>query len=582
MDVAVANTRAARALVRGLARAGVRHVCITPGSRSTPLTVAFAEQSVVRPWLHLDERSSAFFALGLARALGSPVAVVCTSGTAAANLHPAIAEANLSRIPLVVLTADRPPALRDVGAAQTIDQVRLFGTATRWAADLPLPTEDDADIARFEAYAERAARLAAGAPARPVHLNVPFDEPLLASPTAHPSFAPPPAAGTVQPTRVDPSATDVEAVARLLATSERPLIVAGPETGGLPAEAVAELARRLDAPVLADPLSGLRFGPHDRTRVLDSYDAAVRDPRARVLAPDVVIRLGAVPTSKALGQFIASAPGAAHVLLDDAASWRDPFSLTTALLPGDVSSALTALAAALPARAARSRWLESWLAVDRRAREAMQARCAGFDEPFEGRVFPELQSALPDGATLVVGNSMPVRDADAFLVSDPSSLVVVGNRGANGIDGVVSSALGAAAAGRGPVTLVIGDLSFYHDMNGLWAANRHGIDLSVVLVNNGGGAIFHYLPQSAHTAVFEEWFATPSGLDFGKAAELYGARYVRAADWQTFREGIDGALSARGLAIVEVPADRAANVAMHRAAWAAAAAAAWEQAPVAP
>src|SRR5690606_15323833 len=232
MDIAAANTRAARAFVQGLARARVTDVCISPGSRSTPLTVAFAEQGAVRPSLHLDEPSPAFLELGLARATGRAVALVCTSGTAAANFLPAVAEANLGRIPLVVCTTDRPPHLRDTGAPQTMDQVRLYGTHVRWAADLPLPSDTPADDRRFAAYGERAVRSALGALPGPVHVNLPFDEPLLGPPEMHPGRWQP-ERGAFERANVPPSAADVRSAAQALASSRRPLIVAGPETGGL-------------------------------------------------------------------------------------------------------------------------------------------------------------------------------------------------------------------------------------------------------------------------------------------------------------------------------------------------------------
>lgn len=575
MDIAAANTRAARAFVQGLARAGVTDVCISPGSRSTPLTVAFAEQGAVRPWLHLDERSSAFFALGLARATGRAVALVCTSGTAAANFLPAVAEANLGRIPLVVCTTDRPPHLRDTGAPQTMDQVRLYGTHVRWAADLPLPSDTPADDRRFAAYGERAVRSALGALPGPVHVNLPFDEPLIGPPEMHPGRWQP-ERGAFERANVPPSAADVRSAAQALASSRRPLIVAGPETGGLPAQAIVALAERLGAPIFADPLSGLRTGPHDRSRVCDSYDALLRDPAATGLAPDAVIRFGAPPTSKALNQFLAKLAGAVHVLVDLPGGFRDPLAVTTHRLDGDADLVAEALAAELGSFAPEDGWCEAWQTADTRARDAMQSASASFADLFEGRVFVELQRGLPAGGSIFASNSMPVRDLDSFLVSDAKPLAAVSNRGANGIDGVVSSALGHAAGSGGPTALVIGDIAFYHDMNGLWAARRHGLDLTVVLVNNNGGGIFHYLPQSAHDALFEEWFGTPPDLDFRHAAELYGGRYTLADGWDTFAKALEAAREG-GLHIIEVRTDRARNVEMHREAWAAAMEAGWRQ-----
>ena len=565
----LANLDAARALVRALAEQGVRHACVTPGSRSTPLTLALASQTAIKPWLHLDERSSAFFALGLARATNVPVMLVCTSGTAAANYHPAVAEANLSRVPLVVCTADRPPLLRDVGAAQTIAQAGMFGSNVRWALDLPVPFGQPGEEAHFRAFGMRAARMAMAPLPGPVHLNCPFEEPLSGSPLTIDTR---PAGGAQLPAPPPPIAAEVMRAANVLAQAERPLIVAGAETGGLPPGEVTALAAKLGAPVLADPLSGLRMGAHDRSLVLDSFDAVLRDRRSSSWKPDVIVRLGGVLTSKAGNQYLARQTEAEHILVEAWGGWRDPDAVTNLVVAGDPAAVCAQLAAALPPRPAGA-WADDWLDRDRRASAAMQAATAGFEAPFEGRVFTELQAALPDGATVFVGNSMPVRDADSFLVSCARALSVVSNRGANGIDGVTSSALGEAAAGKGPVVLVIGDLSFYHDLNGLWAATKHGLDLTVVLVNNDGGGIFHYLPQANDAVNFETWFGTPHGIDFAGVIQTYRGRHTVVEGWAAFRQAISPLRS--GLNVIELRTERAANVAMHKQAWAAAATAAW-------
>ncbi len=571
--VAAANTAAARALVEGLARAGVRDACVTPGSRSTPLTVALAEQDAIRPWLHIDERSSAFFALGLARASGRPVALVCTSGTAAANYHPAVVEADLSRIPLIVCTADRPPHLRNVGASQTIDQVGLYGVSVRHERDLPAPGSPDAPPEVFAESARYAVESALGPLPGPVHLNLPFDEPLIEPPGAHPAPAALPTLSEAPAAPPIPPAPDALAAAvEALGSSQRPIIVAGPESGGLPAQAIGDLAEALGAPLLADPLSGLRTGPQDRTHVIDAYDAFLRDPRAHSLAPDCVLRFGAAPTSKALNQFLARATDATHVLCDLPGSNRDPDALATHRLTADPHSAAVALREAVSGERDGA-WLAQWRGRDSRARDALSAYALAASDPFEGRVVVELQRALPAGATIFAGNSMPVRDVDSFLASDGKPLSVASNRGANGIDGVVSSALGHAAAGLGPVALLIGDLSLFHDLNGLWAGTRHGLDLTVVLINNGGSAIFHYLPQAAHEHVFEEWFATPSDIDFAAAARAYGAGHCLLGDWSELPGEL--ARSGQGVRIVEIRTDRMRNLEMHEQAWARAGEAAW-------
>ncbi|MFQ5381956.1 MAG: 2-succinyl-5-enolpyruvyl-6-hydroxy-3-cyclohexene-1-carboxylic-acid synthase [Dehalococcoidia bacterium] len=579
MSGSAPSVEAARHLVDGLVASGVRHACITPGSRSTPLTVAFARHPGAKAWLHLDERSSSFFALGLARALRAPVALVCTSGTAAANFHPAVAEASLSRVPLVVLTADRPPRLREAGAEQTIAQAGMYGPHVRWAHDLPVPVGAPLEERVLRSVAARGVRTATGPLPGPVHLNVPYEEPLIDSPVVASRDL---AAGveaadsgsTPAAPRSLPASSEVEAAAAAIEESRRPLIVAGPETGGLPPGPMAALADALGAPLIADPLSGLRTGPHDRSHVLEAADALFRDPRVAEARPDAVIRFGGRPTSKPLNLFLAGLEDAPQILCDVPGSWRDPDAAAGRIITGDAGPAAEALARTLAGAASEDGWLEAWLGRDGRARKSLAQSARSFAEPFEGRVFLELGEVAPPEATIMAGNSMPVRDMDAFLAGSAKPLNLVANRGANGIDGVVSSALGAAAAGRRPVYLVIGDLSFYHDLNGLWAAGRHGLDITVVLVNNDGGGIFHYLPQAEHDDIFEEWFVTPSGLDFEPVVKMYGGCFLRPEGWDEFRRAIDPAV-ARGLRVVELRTDRTANLGMHREAWAKAGEAAW-------
>ena len=577
------------AFVDELARVGVRHVCVAPGSRSTPLALTIADHPALRSWVHLDERSAGFFALGMARVLGAPVALLCTSGTAAANFLPAVVEARSAGVPLIVLTADRPPELRDVGAPQTIDQNRLFGAHAKWFVDVALP-EATPDLVRYaRTLAGRAAALAAAAPAGPVHLNFPFREPLV--PVAaeapaglsagealawhgRPDGSPWVSVGDAPP---QPAPETLRRLAARLRAARRPLLVCGPQPDAALAEPLAALARALGAPLLADPLSQTRWGAHELTVVIDSYDAALRhDPTAIALAPDVVLRLGAPPTSKPLQQFLQRHATAWQVVVD-AARWPDPALIAAEVVHADALALCEQLRSAISDGdcSAERDWLATWRRVDDVAGAALAEYGAGVSEPFEGRALAEVAAAVPAGGTLVVSSSMPVRDLDAFAAGDARPLRVLANRGANGIDGVISTALGAAAAAReqedgaGPLVLVIGDLAFYHDMNGLLAAKLHALDATIVVLNNDGGGIFSFLPQAAHPAHFERLFGTPHGLEFGPVAALYGARYHRAEGWDALREGVDAGLTGRGLHIVEMRTDRARNVVLHREAWAA-------------
>jgi 2-succinyl-5-enolpyruvyl-6-hydroxy-3-cyclohexene-1-carboxylate synthase len=573
--------------VEELVRAGVRHACVAPGSRSTPLALTLAAHAGIRTWMHLDERSAAFFALGMARWSGRPVALLCTSGTAAANFLPAVVEARQGRVPLVVLTADRPPELRDVGAAQTIDQNHLFGAHAKWFVDVSLPEATAPMLRHARTLACRAAATAAAAPAGPVHLNFPFREPLVPVPLAMPAgLAPDDAlAWTGRPdgapwVRVAdaprvPDAATVAWLGTLLRDARRPLVVCGPQPDPSLGEALGGLAERVGAPLLADPLSGVRWGAHARGAVIDAYDAFLRDAGvAAALAPDVVLRIGAIPTSKPLLQYLERHAAARQVVVD-AAGWPDPLLRAAAVVHAEPRAVCEAVSTIVPSPAASS-WLECWRAHDADSRRAIDAHLARLDEPFEGRVLRDVAAALPDGATLWVSSSMPVRDLDGFAAGDGRALRVLANRGANGIDGVVSSALGAAAAaaeaGAGPLALVIGDLAFYHDMNGLLAARLHALQATIVLVNNDGGGIFSFLPQAAHPAHFERLFGTPHGLDFRMAAALYGASFVSLEHGDDVGAAVRAALHEPRLDVIEVRTDRARNVELHRAVWAAVAA----------
>lgn len=560
------------AFVDELARAGMAHVCVAPGSRSTPLALTFAEQKNIKLWMHYDERSAAFFALGLAKATRQPVALVCTSGTAAANFFPAIIEAHYARVPLLVLTADRPPELRDAGAPQTIDQIKIYGRYAKWFVEMNLP-EGTPEVLRYaRTVASRAVAEAKTAPAGVVHLNFPLREPLVPIPTkidfetARPAGQP---YATVSSGVRAPEPTSIEKLANELAQIERGLIIAGPQTNPDFPVAVTQLAEHLGYPILADPLSQVRCGPHSRTNVIDSYDAFLRDEKmAEQLAPEVVLRFGPLPTSKPVLQYLQRHAHARQILIDEG-EWQDP-----ARLASDVSiceptlfcQALTPLSLSGRGAGGEGRnWLTRWQSIAGVARAAITAQINSYAEPFEGRVFSELAACLPDGATLFASSSMPVRDLDTFFAGSARRLHFLANRGANGIDGVISSALGASVAG--PLVLVIGDIAFYHDMNGLLAAKLHGLNAVIVLINNDGGGIFSFLPQAAQPQHFEQLFGTPHGLDFAPAAELYGATLTRPNNWPEFQHAVKHGLAAGGLHIVEIRTHRETNVTLHREVW---------------
>jgi 2-succinyl-5-enolpyruvyl-6-hydroxy-3-cyclohexene-1-carboxylate synthase len=557
-----------RAFCDELARCGMTDACTSPGSRSTPLVLSLAREPGLRAWSHVDERVAGFFALGLAKQSGRPVAVACTSGTAAAELAPAVIEAAQARVPLIVLTADRPPELRDVGAGQTIDQIKLYGDAVKWFVELGTHEATPERVRWMRALACRAYWTALDGRPGPVHLNVPLREPLVLDGPLPDDPAPGREHG--RPWVGHPLVPTPSELPKVpVAPAPRAVVVAGREERD-PAlgEAVSAFAVAAGYPLLADPLSRARRGP----AAVAHYDALLRDERlAAELRPELVLRIGDLPTSKPLRTWLAGLD-AEQVALDGEGAWHDPAGVVGARI---AASPRATLAALTPEHrdAGDAAWLDRWRSADRAAGAAIAATLG--DELSEPRVAAELVAALPAGATLFTAASMPIRDLETFAAvrHDPPPPRILANRGANGIDGTVAAALGAAAAGDGPVVLHIGDVALAYDLTALLSARRLGLDLTIVLVNNDGGGIFHFLPVAGERDAFEEHVATPHGLDFAQAAAAFGARHVAVPDVATLRAELALALGAGGVTILEVRTDRAANVALHRRVWDAVAAA---------
>jgi 2-succinyl-5-enolpyruvyl-6-hydroxy-3-cyclohexene-1-carboxylate synthase len=560
------NTIWAEAVVDELVAGGVSAACLTPGSRSTPLTVAFAEHEDVRVYSHLDERSAAFFALGRARRTGAVTPLVCTSGTAAANYHPAVMEADRARVPLLALTADRPPALRDSGANQTADQEKLYGDAVRWYRDVAEPEATPRKLRSLRTTAARALARATGTPAGPVHLNFPFRKPLEPTPVEGdvPPDLPRDAAAGRDGAFVDREAgapaLDEESLARLADALgvERGLVVVGPaDPPGVDAEAVTSLAHATGFPVLADPLSGLRFGGQVRAAtVCGGYDGYL-GPEVGAAWPDpeVVVRIGAAPTSKRLRKYLAGTD-ARQFVVDPAAGWREAEFTATDHVVAEPSRLAYRLARRGIGGPASDAWADRWRTAERVHFEAVAAE----ERPFEGGVLAAVADAAPEPSTLFVSNSMPVRDLDRFAAPAAAARTVLGNRGVSGIDGVVSAALGAGSATTDHLTLVIGDLAYYHDMNGLLALGRCDVEATVVLVDNDGGGIFHTLPIADFEPPFTEQFRTPHGLDFEPTADLYDLDFRDVpADREGFTEAYRDAVEADGSHVLRVETDAEAS-----------------------
>jgi 2-succinyl-5-enolpyruvyl-6-hydroxy-3-cyclohexene-1-carboxylate synthase len=559
-----------RAFVDELVRCGVREACTSPGSRSTPLVLSLARNTRLRATSHLDERAGGFFALGLAKATGRPAVLACTSGTAAANYAPAVIEAFEARVPLLVLTADRPPELRELGAGQTIDQVKLYGSAAKWYFEVDAHPATPQRVRWLRQLACRATWTALEGRPGPVHLNFALREPLVLDaplPDEEPGGGGR-ANGRPWVTRpgraVAPDPALLDTLADELERRPRTLLVAGraerdPRLG----PALAQFAERAAIPLLAEPTSGGRRG----TAAVAHYDALLRDPAfGAVRRPDLVLRVGDLPTSKPLRQWLHGlGEETLQIAFDPENAWQDPAGAAATLLPADPRAVLEALAERLPRKPRARGWLEEWTAADHAAAAAIAGVLGARDELTEPRVAAELGVRLPPEATIVVASSMPIRDVETFFPARAHPPRVLANRGANGIDGTVSTAFGVAAAAPGPVVLLIGDVALLHDIGGLLAARRLGLPLVIVLLDNDGGGIFHFLPVAGEGAAFEQHVATPHGIDFAHAAALYGLGHERVAAPEPFRAALDRALARPAPTLIHVRTDRAENVTLHRA-----------------
>ena len=562
-------TRYTANFVDELIRNGIQHVVISPGSRSTPLALAFSEHEAIKEWVVIDERSAAFFALGLAKQTKAAVALICTSGTAAANYFPAVVEAHYSRVPLVVMTADRPHELRDVGAPQAIDQFHLYGNYVKWFQEMALPEADEGMLRYVRQKAARAVYMACEGNPGPVHLNLPFREPLALDFSLEGIWDAPGMTGHAADLPLDGkkqlTEEQLETFVSRLAGKKKGLIVCGPQADDeqFPEQVVA-LSEKWQLPILADPLSGLRSGPHRKVNIIETYDALLKNKAIRDrMKPDFIIRFGAMPVSKAYLFFMKENEMTPQFIVENHSGYREPTGNVTEFIFADPTAFCEGLLAFREPDFSKE-WLHDWQAMNEVARNHF---LFGREEKItEGEAIRGLREVIPEESTLYVGNSMAVRDVDTFLLSDENKISILANRGANGIDGMISSGVGAAAAGK-RVTLVLGDLSFFHDMNGLHAAKHYGLNITILLINNNGGGIFSFLSQAEDPKHFEALFGTPLHLDFAKAAELYEANYFAPETEEELKEVLQVSYEKKGLSIVEVKTDREENVKWHREKW---------------
>jgi 2-succinyl-5-enolpyruvyl-6-hydroxy-3-cyclohexene-1-carboxylate synthase len=541
------NALWAKSLVDGLVAAGVSWAVISPGSRSTPLALACLRHSALFCRVLIDERAAAFFALGLAKATSRPVALICTSGSAVANWHPAVVEADLARLPLILLSADRPPELQDCGANQTVQQNGLFGPHLRACHALPPAEANGSWLAHLAA---RVVTQSLWPLPGPVQINVAFREPLLA-PGPLPAEEVKTGPKVILP-RLLPRADDMAHLAGQW-DGRRGVIIAGAEP--LPAEPIVRLAAALDWPILADPLSGLRFGAHDKSRVMAAADSFLR---SHTLASEWVLRFGAFPVSKPIATWLGASDVRQAVVSADS-RWPDPQRAADIMIHAD-PEAFAETMAQMVRRPAPQGWLEMVGAAEKAA-SALASR----HTPPEASVLLSLLEGLPEDSLLFVGNSMVVRDLDSFSGTMEKRLTVLGNRGASGIDGNLASFFGAAASGRFVASVaLVGDLTFLHDLGGLAAGQ--GLDAVICVIDNGGGAIFEHLPQ-ASLPEFESGWLTPQQADFSAAARVWGHSY-RRTEVDRLASTLADALETAGVSILHLPIDRAASLARHRAMWA--------------
>ncbi len=553
----------AQVFVKQLKRLGLKHVCISPGSRNTPLTLAFAAERGIKKHVIVDERSSAFFALGLAKKTSLPVAVLTTSGTATAELYPAIIEAYNSRTPLIIITADRPPELIGTGANQTIKQHNLYANHIRLFEDAGLPKTNHLAIKRLQAKAQELYYTALFKDTGPVHINFPLRKPL--EPFTHNTEIDNELHRKylnedIAQVKIKSKTLTINSgiIAKILSAS-RPLILTGwyNYSEGFH-ESVLELARALNAPILADATSPLRYLKPASDIVISTAGNFLRTDKAdEEFEPDLILQFGNTPIVNSLLEYFARVK-TYKILINKHGDILDPsrtFDKIIAYPPESFCKDLLSSDKWDSIPTAPSDWKMKWIEAEKKTVEHLKKEIWNSAFPFEGRITREVIQSLPKGSDLFVSNSMPIRDLDTFGEKTETGINIYTNRGTSGIDGINSTALGIASISSKRTYLLTGDLAFFHDMNGLWTAKEYGINLTVILINNGGGGIFKLLPIAKDKKYFEAYFTTALNLDFAKTAELYEAEYCSVTSWKDLRDKLKSSRSTKGLQILEIKAD---------------------------
>ncbi|HHH44965.1 MAG TPA: 2-succinyl-5-enolpyruvyl-6-hydroxy-3-cyclohexene-1-carboxylic-acid synthase [Gammaproteobacteria bacterium] len=555
------NLRWSQQVVRALVDAGVHHLVISPGSRSTPLVLAALQCDALQVHVIPDERSAAFFALGLGKAGAAPAAVLATSGSAPAHWYPAVIEAASAHWPLLLLSADRPPEQHACGANQTVDQARLFGTFIRGFFGMDVHAGEQVLMDSAPSITAQAVDLSRWPLPGPVHINLSFREPLLPESGL---TAAPPGSTAIQigyPQRT-PAAAQLQQLAERLSGRPGMIIAGATPFSADEAQALCTLAQRLDCPLLADPLSGLRFAARDATQLICCYDTFLRDPVfCAAQVPEWVLQLGAAPVSKTLQSYLdAHAQTSLPIRVSPVGDWPDPARNSRQILHVDILPLLQSLCD-IPLQAAPPEWSDAFRQAEQRVGRLFREPSS---LPLEAGILAQLIRQAPAGSQVFAGNSMVIRDCDSFLNHHRKALTLHANRGASGIDGNVSTVLGMAAANEQLAIGVLGDLALYHDMNGLLAARS--VKVVLVVFNNGGGAIFSYLPQS-ELASFEDYWLADTGLDMAAVTTLYHLSFHQVATVADFEQAFSTALAAPDSSLIEIVIDRKDSVSRHRALW---------------
>jgi len=562
-----------------LANLGVKYACISPGSRNTPLTLAFASNKRIKSYLLIDERSCGFFGLGLAKATNTPVVLVSTSGTATAEFYPAIIEAHQQRVPLIICTADRPPELLDCGANQTIRQDNLYSNHIRWFFNVGVPEPTYERLKHIKSIARRAYSETIVVNRGPVHLNFPFRKPfepfiytdeisediIQEIKKAEPAHIP-----ELKNNVIKNRLSEISHIVEFFKTGQKALIVIGPDnkdSGFI--EKCTELACFLHIPILADGASQFRNGANDKENVFVNFEGYLRsEAYSQFLQPDLILHFGRTVTSKGLELFLEDS-SAVRYMINEFGDWYDPSNKSIASLsvkPQEFCEMMLSIVKSERIEP-NNKWLNLFKDAEAVSENIKLTLINEAPFPFEGRIINETISMMPLDSALMISNSMPVRDLDYFSPKTGNNIDLYFNRGASGIDGITSTALGISEASQKPTILITGDLAFYYDLNGLLTSKKYSIPLVVILINNNGGGIFEMLPISRYDEYFRDYFVAPHNLDFSYFVKGYGGNFTNIHTWEEFRSGFHSALEHKGLSVLQINTDSKKSAQIRKEYW---------------